>query len=268
MDQNSFMEALLGLADYAQGNGNVLTKAQVEESFDGMDLSEAQYDLIYRYLFEKKITIQGIRIEPMEHTGEDAGKDGRKKAEGGSARTAGNTDNGEEDSRYLRVYLKEIEPFRQVKQAERLALAMRLLDGEEAVFDELLHASLHEVVEVAKGYRGRGVHVEDLIQEGNIALMQVLRELTGKKSQAEPLAYIREYVRLAIAEHIDGQTAYGDEQERIVAKLGLLHEAAKHMAKENGVLPDAQELADYTKLAVEEVKELVRLSKDVDFLRE
>ncbi len=264
MDQNSFMEALLGLADYAQGNGNVLTKAQVEESFDGMDLSEAQYDLIYRYLFEKKITIQGIRIEPME----DAGKDGRKKAEGGSARAAGNTDNGEEDSRYLRVYLKEIEPFRQVKQAERLALAMRLLDGEEAVFDELLHASLHEVVEVAKGYRGRGVHVEDLIQEGNIALMQVLRELTGKKSQAEPLAYIREYVRLAIAEHIDGQTAYGDEQERIVAKLGLLHEAAKHMAKENGVLPDAQELADYTKLAVEEVKELVRLSKDVDFLRE
>lgn len=263
LDQNEFMEALSALADYARANGNVLTKGQVEESFLGMELSEAQYDMIYRYLFEKKITIQGIRIEP-EREAPGGTKGGTTT---GAAKTAGDGRGGE-DSRYLSIYLKEIEPFGKISETERLALAMRLLAGEETVFDTLLHASLYEVVEVAKGYRGKGAHLEDLIQEGNIALMQILREITGKKALEEPLSYIREYVRVAIAEYIDGQIADGDEQERIVAKLGLLHEAAKHMAKENGVLPTAQELADYTRLAVEEVRELARLSKDVDFLKE
>ncbi len=258
LDQNQFMEALSALADYALYNGNVLTKAQVEDSFAGMELSEAQYDIIYRYLFEKKITIQGIRIEPV---GEGAGTQKEKEGNRGSGEENGGEGTG---SRYLDVYLKEIAPYR-ISGEERHALAVRLLFGEEDVFGPLLHASLHEVVGIAKAYRGKGVHVEDLIQEGNIALMQVLRELTGKGQMEEPLAYIHEYVRCAVAAYIDEQCAYGEAQQRIVAKLGLLHEAAKHMAKENGVLPDPQELADFTKLSVEEVKELVRLSKDVDF---
>lgn len=258
LDQNQFMEALLTLADYALYNGNVLTKAEVEENFAGMELSEAQYDMIYRYLFEKKITIQGIRLD-VAVEGEAAFGAG----EGGGKRD-GENDGKEMDSRYLDVYLKEIAPYK-IPEEERHTLAMQLLSGKEEVLDLLLHGSLHEVVAIAKAYRGRGVHVEDLVQEGNIALMQVLRELAGKGQMEEPLAYIREYVQCAVAAHIDEQSAYGEAEQRIVAKLGLLHEAAKHMAKENGVLPDPQELADFTKLSVEEVKELVRLSKDIDF---
>lgn len=260
LDQNKFMEALSALADYAQGNGNVLTKAQVEESFEGMELSRAQYDMIYRYLFEKKISIQGIRIEPegtQNHAQKAAGKCevcGKEAAFNGA------------DSKYLSIYLKEIEPFGRVSREVRNALALRLVSGEEEVFDELLHASLHEVVEVAKTYQGKGVYLEDLIQEGNIALMQILRELTGKGRQEEPLLLIREYVQCAVAAYIDEQSANGDEEQRIVAKLGLLHEAVKHMAKENGVLPDVQELAGFTKLPAQEIEELVRLSNDVDFL--
>ena len=152
-------------------------------------------------------------------------------------------------------------------EEERRALAVRLLSGEEDVVTELLNASLNDVVEIAKEYRGRGAHLADMIQEGNLALMQVLGEMAGKGSMEQPLAYIREYVRCAIAEYIDGEVADGDGKEHIVAKLGLLHEAAKHMAKEDGVLPDIGELAAFTKLSPEEVSELVLLSKDIDFLR-
>lgn len=273
VDQERFMEALAGLVDYAQATGGVLSRQEIEGSFEGMDLNEKQVDMIYAYLFEKKIRVQGVL---MSETGEDTeakeeprenGRQGREEAgEKAAARAESGQAESEEDSRYLQLYLEELAGLAPVTEGERLTLAMRLLAGEEEVFEELLNATLHEVVEIAKGYRGRGVYLEDLIQEGNIALMQVLKEMTGRRKQEEPLAYIREYVRYMIAAYIDEQSAGEDEEARIVAKLGLLHEAAKYMAKENGVLPDAKELADYTRLPLEEIEELVRLSKDVDFL--
>jgi len=248
-DQEKFMRILLKLAEYAQEKGGVLQKSEVEESFSEMALSRAQYDLIYRYLFEKKIAIQGICLPPS------------------NAADASLEEEGEENrnSKYLNLYFKELEGLESLTEDERLSLVMRLLSGEEEVMSELLNASLFEVVSIAREYCSQGGYLEDVIQEGNIALMQVLREITGKGKLEEPLVYIREYVRCAIAEYIDGQVTDSDEQERIIAKLGLLHEAAKHMAKENGILPNAQELADFSKLPVEEVKDLVRLSKNVNF---
>lgn len=277
LDQERFMEALAGLVDYAQATGGVLSKQEIEGSLEGMDLSEKQKEMVYGYLLEKKIRVQGML---MPETGEGAQKEHNEEEEreageeperaqrarqGQQAAKEAGEDTGE-DSRYLQMYLEELDGLARVTEGERLALAMRLLAGEEEAFSGLLDATLYEVVDIAKSYRGRGVYLEDLIQEGNIALMQVLKEMTGRKKQEEPLAYIREYVRYAIASYIDEQSAGEDEEARIVAKLGLLHEAAKYMAKENGVLPSAEELADYTKLPVEEIEELARLSKDVDFL--
>lgn len=277
IDQERFMEALAGLVDYAQATGGVLSKQEIEGSFEGMELSEKQKEMVYGYLLEKKIRVQGMLMpetgegaqkEQNEEEGQEAGEEPRQAQRArqgqGMAEEAGE-DTGE-DSRYLQMYLEELDGLAPVTEGERLALAMRLLAGEEKVFEELLNATLHEVVKIAKSYGGRGVYLEDLIQEGNIALMQVLKEMTGRKKQEEPLAYIHEYVKYRIASYIDEQSAGEDEEARIVAKLGLLHEAAKYMAKENGVLPNAKELADYTKLPVEEIEELVQLSKDVDFL--
>ncbi len=248
-DQERFMRILLKLAEYAQENGGVLRKSEVDGSFSEMELSKAQYDLIYRYLLEKKISIQGICLAPSNVDDTPSGEEG----------------DGSKDSRYLNLYFKELDGLESLSEDERLSLAMRLLSGDETIMSRLLNASLFEVVSIAREYCGQGGYLEDVIQEGNIALMQVLKEMTGKGQLEEPLAYIREYVRCAIAEYIDGQVTDNDEQERVIAKLGLLHEAAKHMAKENGVLPDAQELANFSKLPVEEVKDLVRLSKNANF---
>ncbi|MDE7298399.1 MAG: hypothetical protein K2N94_06160, partial [Lachnospiraceae bacterium] len=326
-ERDRFMEALEQLAAYAREAGNVLTKTEVEESFRGMALSGEQFDLIYRYLFEKRITIQGIPLElpaqdepdfepqwmtagmasePENGAGEeweegrDADENGRRKGadperrsmrpedeedqteedkteedeaeteEADAAAKSGKTGtaagDAREDARYLRLYLEELENLPLVTEEDRLALAMRLLAGEEAALEPLLNATLREVVELARSYRGRGVLLEDLIQEGNIGLLQALREMKGKKRQEEPLRYIHEFVQYTMEQYLDEQLAGGEAEERLVAKLGLLHEAAKYLAKENGTLPSARELAEFTKLPEEEIAELVRLSKDVDLI--
>lgn len=315
IDRIRFMEILTDLADYAEVNGGVLTKTEVEESFQDMELDESQYDLIYRYLFEKKITIQGIRLENLnsqavseqdkscaagreasgetdfswntpefgqesleedmdfaDQADEKYGKSGSRqqacRAEGSQkeqSRTAEQL--GEADSVYLKMYLEELEGLPKVSEAERLEMAVLLLEGRDEVLPALLNASLYQVVELARIYSGRGVFLEDLIQEGNIGLMQVLEELKGKKKQEEPLLYIKESVQYAMEQYIDSQMIKEDEEEQVVAKLALLHEAAKVLAKENGVLPSARELSEYTRIPEAEILDMVSLSKDIDFLQ-
>lgn len=255
MDQQKFMQQLNDFAEYAALNGNVVTKTEIDESFAELNLNEEQTDLLYQYLFGKGIRVQGIKVEPFERATVNDGQEAEEI-----------TDTTEEDSKYLQLYLDEIEELCSISESERRILAVKTLQGDEQAMAELLNASLYRVVEIAKEFSGKGVYLSDLIQEGNIALIQVLKQLTGKKKQEEPLIYIDEAVRVALAEYIDGQVFEDEEGERVLAKLGLLHEASKVLAKENGVLPTAQELADYTHMDINEIEELTNLAKEVDFL--
>lgn len=251
LDQKRFMQKLSELAEYAELNGNVLTGSEVEQSLSELALSEEQSEMVYRYLAEKKIRIK--RIVDVQDENVLPGNEEESVAE-------------EADSRYLKMYMEELEELPKVTQSERLAMAIRLLAGEEEAYLDLLNASLFEVTEIANEYKGRGVSLEDLIQEGNIGLMQVLKELNGKGKQEEPLTYIREYVKYTLASYLDEQTMQGEDEDRVVAKYALLHEAAKYLGEENGVLPTAKELSEYTKIPEDEIEELVKLVKDVDFL--
>lgn len=263
IDRNQFMETLLSLSDYAQENGGVLEKAEIEESFEGVELTAEQYDLIYRYLFEKKIRVrgveQGLLWENAANTEPEDADVAKTAADAGLER--------EEDNRYLQIYLDEIKELPVVTESERLAWMMRLLDGEKSALEPVFYATLPYVVEWTGEYRGQGALLEDLIQEGNQALWVVLNELTGKKTQEDPLEFVRETVKFRIASYLDEMTEGDESSERVVAKMGLLHEAAKEMAKENGELPTVAELAEYAHISEEEVRALARLSKDVDFVK-
>ncbi|MBQ9119075.1 MAG: hypothetical protein IJY09_03330 [Lachnospiraceae bacterium] len=274
LDRNQFMEALLALADYAELNGNVLTKTEVEEAFSGMELQEGQYDMIYRYLFEKKIRIQGISLQAgMEQNCQETVQAWQEEAKDigdeADALEAENTEQSMEaaDSVYLKMYLEELAELPDCTEEQRVELVMRLLAGEDWVMSELLNATLHQVVELARGYQGRGALLEDLIQEGNIGLWNALEQLNGKKRQEEPLLFLKESIQFAMEQYIDSLMQADDSEEQVVAKLALLHEAAKAMAKENGELPTAKELAEYAHLSEEEVRAMARISKEVDFIK-
>lgn len=271
LDRNQFMEALTALADYAELNGGVLTKTEVEAAFDGMELQESQYDMIYRYLFEKKIRIQGIPLTMVEEnaSGEAEGVNAEETDTGemDAAEMVEAAVEREEDSAYLKMYLDEIAELPSLSEEQRLELAMQLLDGTEWAANDLMNATLYQVVELARGYQGRGALLEDLIQEGNIGLWNALEQLKGKKRQEEPLQYIRESIQFAMEQYIDSLMQEDDSEDQVVAKLALLHEAAKALAKENGELPTAKELADYAHLSEEEVRMMASLSKDVDFIK-
>ena len=77
----------------------------------------------------------------------------------------------------VRMYLKEIGQIRLLTPEEEQDLAARVAQGDKYAKDKLTEANLRLVVSIAKKYSGRGLHILDLIQEGN----------TGGHQQGHPL---------------------------------------------------------------------------------
>lgn len=69
-------------------------------------------------------------------------------------------------------YLKEIVKYNLLTQERELELAIRVTNGDNDAFDELVTSNLRFVISIAKEYQGQGVSLIDLINEGNYGLIK------------------------------------------------------------------------------------------------
>ena len=74
----------------------------------------------------------------------------------------------------VRMYLKEIGQIKLLSAEEEVDLAKAVSEGDQAAKNKLTEANLRLVVSIAKKYSGRGLHILDLIQEGNTGLIRAV----------------------------------------------------------------------------------------------
>ena len=74
----------------------------------------------------------------------------------------------------LGMYFKEINRIPMLDKEEEETAARAAARGNTAARDRLINGNLRFVVNVAKKYQGHGLPLEDLINEGNIGLMQAV----------------------------------------------------------------------------------------------
>ena len=71
----------------------------------------------------------------------------------------------------LQIYLEEIGRIPLLTQEEETLLAAKVMAGDSDAKSRLIEANLRLVVSVAKGFRGQRMEFADLIQAGNLGLM-------------------------------------------------------------------------------------------------
>jgi RNA polymerase primary sigma factor len=158
-------------------------------------------------------------------------------------------------------YLRDIGSQRLLTAQEEQAMALRIQAGDHQVKERFIEANLKLVVSIAKRYQGRGLALEDLIQEGNLGLMHAVEVFDASKNyKFSTYAYwwIRQAMTRAIADQ--GRTirlpAYVGER---VARLRQL----RHVLQQDlGREPTAEELALHMHLSPEKVQELIRVSHE------
>src|ERR1700687_5429957 len=74
----------------------------------------------------------------------------------------------------LETYLREINETPLLNADEEKQLAYRIEDGDNEARDRMVRANLRLVVNIARSYTGKGLSLQDLIEEGNLGLLRAV----------------------------------------------------------------------------------------------
>ena len=74
----------------------------------------------------------------------------------------------------LETYLREINETALLSADQEKQLAYRIDDGDTEARDQMVKANLRLVVNIARSYTGKGLGLQDLIEEGNLGLLRAV----------------------------------------------------------------------------------------------
>jgi RNA polymerase primary sigma factor len=158
----------------------------------------------------------------------------------------------------LQAYLRQINTIPLLSREEEVELATRAQAGDQGALEKLIVSNLRYVVSVARRYLGYGLALADLINEGNIGLIQAAQRFDpsrGVKFITYAVWWIRQAMTHALAEH-GGVIALPVRQ---LEKLRKVLEGYRRYTQQIGVEPSSEELAAELDLPANEVESVLHI---------
>ena len=161
----------------------------------------------------------------------------------------------------VRMYLKEIGQVKLLSAEEEVELAKRVAEGDQKAKNKLTEANLRLVVSIAKKYSGRGLHILDLIQEGNTGLIRAVDKFDWTKGNKFS-TYATWWIRQAITRAIADQARTIRVPVHMVEVINKATRCNRKLVQELGREPTVEEVAAELGLPVEKIIEANRTAAD------
>lgn len=218
----------------ARANQNFITKAEVEEAFLALSLSDEQMELVYDYLRQNRIGVD----EPADT---DAFLQ-------------------EEERNYLDSYLEALKAIPEVTEGEREAVTLSAMAGDTDAAKRLTELMLPEVAQIARLYTGQGVSLEDLIGEGNVALSLGVTMLGALEHANEAQGMLGKMIMDAMEESIAASAAEEKSDRKIADKVNKVADAANALQEELRRKVTVEELMEESGLSRKAIEDAMRIS--------
>ncbi len=236
-DQNTFMEVVRNVAEIVRTAEAPMSENEILAYFSDMELDENQKRIVLEYIE----TAQSEEQEEMQE--EDSSNDDCEEEQ-------------EEKSKVFQMYLDELSMLPSFTANDRERLYERLAEGDGTVIETISTAWLKKVLTIAEKYMQPKLHVEDLVQEGNMALFLCLQDMLGKTQDEQVESILLRAVEEGIMNYCSEMVGESELENTLVGKVSLVHEAKKMLTLEKGNEPTVEELSEYTKMSVEELTEI------------
>lgn len=168
----------------------------------------------------------------------------------------------------LTTYLKQATSTQQthytmqtnLTHEEEMQLGMRIAQGDERALERLVTANLGFVVSLARKYQINGVALDDLISEGNIAMMLAARKWDASKG--EPfIKYAVWDIRRAIAQEVAKQSSVVSTPQLEQKKKSTIIKTKKQLEQKHQDTVSDYDVADEMGIKVKRVGETMRATR-------
>ena len=141
----------------------------------------------------------------------------------------------------LETYLREINETSLLSADDEHQLAIAIGDGDAQARDRMVRANLRLVVNIARGYTGKGLSLQDLIEEGNLGLLRAVEGFDpaiGTRFSTYASYWIKQSIKRALINTAKTIRipAY------MVELLSKWRRASSRLAEELGRTPTAEEV--------------------------
>jgi RNA polymerase primary sigma factor len=173
-----------------------------------------------------------------------------------------NENNSYDDENILSIYLKEINRIPLLSREEETDYATRAAAGDEFAREKMITANLRFVVNVAKKYQNQGLPLTDLINEGNIGLMNALEKFEVERGY-HFISYAVWWIRQSILKAICEKSRTVRLPLNRANELVQIQKMQRKLVHDNGEDPTFEELGEALNMDAKMVEDLVTISREM-----
>jgi RNA polymerase primary sigma factor len=222
--------------DEAEVEGR-LALSRVGQLVGALGLGEEEVEELYEQLDARGVVVW-----------DDSGRPGVGAAYANGAVAAATTD-------ALQLFLNEIAHFPLLTAPQETELARRVERGDEQARERLILSNLALVVSIAKRYRGHGLSLLDLIQEGVIGLMRAVEKFDWRRGHRFS-SYATWWIRHAVQRGIATKARAIRIPVNVLEREQRIRRAEARLAAKLGRTPSEAEIARAVKLPVTAVRQV------------
>ncbi|MDQ2902650.1 MAG: sigma-70 family RNA polymerase sigma factor [Chloroflexota bacterium] len=163
---------------------------------------------------------------------------------------------GLEQSDSLHLYFREFSSIPLLSAVQEVYLAERAEQGDTAARNHLIEANLRLVVSIAKKYIGQGLTLEDLIEEGNIGLIQAVAKYDFRRGFRFS-TYGTWWIKQAIIHAILEGTPVVHLPNHIMEEARHVKRIARQLYQESGQEPSRECIGQRLGITADRVSQLL-----------
>lgn len=157
-------------------------------------------------------------------------------------------------------YLNDISKYPLLTKEQEKVLLRKVKEGSREAMDMLVKSNLRFVVNIANLYKGQGIDVNELINEGNMGLIEAARRFDHSqkiKFISYAVWWVRQNITRAIAER--GRLVRISAEKELVLRRFAKKGGKMHQVVGGGLMLDPQSLEGVSKYKADDIEKILMM---------